>query len=640
MDISKYLKESFNINLSKQQLKTTNHVDGPAIILAVAGSGKTTSLVARTGNLILNHNIDPEKIYTMTFSKASAKDMESRFNELFSEQIKRRAHFSTIHSFAYKIVSYVFRKKRRKLCLIEEDNKKGFNISKFSIISSAYLKYNKEYPTEDKIETIITQISYIKNRMIPFIDLKDDMADIQNFKKIYKYYQVEKNKLCLMDFDDLLIYTLKILQGSRTLLNFYRNKFSHIQVDEFQDTSPVQFEIIKLIAYPKNNLFVVGDDDQGIYSFRGTEPEIMLNFPSIYKDSKLYFMEENFRSTNNIVSISNKIIKNNKNRYKKNIFTNNKDFKNPIIKSFKDEKHQINYIIKSLKESDELSDTAILFRNNISSILLINYLNKNNLPFYIRDYKNKFFNHWVIKDLFAFINISKDPTDIDEFSKIYYKTNAYISKDIIDYTKDYISKNKENKMNIFDIMSTYPYIKQYTLFKIKDLKKDFKKLKTKSKDSIFYFIKNTLGYGDFLYKKSEANTDGPISIFQTLSILLEDANYIDEIPHKIEDFKLLLENNKNKRENSVVLSTIHSAKGLEFKRVFLIDLVENSFPTYNSIKSFHKLNNPKELEEERRLFYVGITRAKESLTICSLEKRANKDVDQSRFIDEIKNKNL
>ncbi|MBZ2174227.1 ATP-dependent helicase [Schnuerera sp. xch1] len=616
------------MNLSKEQKKAIYHTNGPALILAVPGAGKTTVLIHRTANLIINYNISPEKILSITFSKSSAKDMKDRFNKLYGNISKMPVRFSTIHSFSYSLIrEYAFKNKIRYI-LIEDQKKK---LNKFNILKKIYFSTNNDYISEEKLEALINSIGYIKNMLItPREFLSKSKIEIKNFKDIFEKYESYKRDNKLIDFDDMLTLSLKILQNDMYILDKYRSKYEYIQVDEGQDTSKVQMEIIKLLSQPKNNLFIVADDDQSIYGFRGAYPMGLFEFNKIYDNSKIFYMEQNYRSTKNIVSVCNKFIKKNTLRYSKNIFTQN-SFLEPInIVKVNTLEDQYEFIINGLKNSN-YNNTAILYTNNISSIGIIEYLQRNNIPFYMKDTKIKFFNHWIVQDIIHFFILSQDNSNIESFKNIYFKMNGFISKKQLNYIK-----TLNHNQSIFNKLLDIPGITQFYRKNFLDLKLAFKKLsKMKPLDAINHIEKN-LGYEDYL--KESCMKFG--HTFDTLRTIL---NYTKIIASKTKDFNDFIERLKYLQylctqskgvKEGITLSTIHSAKGLEFERVYIIDLVEGDFPTISSIDAFNR-GNIEALEEERRLFYVGMTRAKNHLILLTIDNKNSKKMEVSRFLKEL-----
>lgn len=338
------------MNLSIEQEEAINHLNGPALVLAVPGAGKTTVLIHRTKELINKHGTNPDRILSITFSKASALDMKDRFMNIFPDLPHNLVKFSTIHAFCFSLIrefSYINKTTYR---LIEDDKNQ---LNKYSLLKKIYLDLNKDYITEEKLDSLLNSIGYIKNMMIsPEEFLKNNKTDIERFLDIYKIYDDYKRKNNLIDFDDMLTISLEILYDNKYLLDKYRKKYDYFQLDEGQDTSNVQLTIIKLLAHPNNNLFIVADDDQSIYGFRGASPKSLLEFNKNYTNGKLFFMEKNYRSTKNIVSICNKFIKTNKLRYNKEISTDN-NYLEPInIVKVKNMIDQYKILMNDLKNQD------------------------------------------------------------------------------------------------------------------------------------------------------------------------------------------------------------------------------------------------------------------------------------------------
>ncbi len=616
------------MNLSNEQKKAIAHVNGPALVLAVPGAGKTTVIIHRTANLILKHKISPDRILSITFSRASAKDMKERFYRIYKDAFSLPVHFSTIHSFSYSLIREYAYKNNIRYTLIENMEKE---INKINILKSIYQSINGSIITEEKLENLINYIGYIKNMLIsPEEFVSQFKVDIKNFKEIFYAYEKYKILNRFIDFDDMLTLTLDILRKDKHLLYKYRNKYDYIQVDEGQDTSKAQMEIIKILAHPKNNLFIVADDDQSIYSFRGAYPKGLFELTKTYKDCKVFYMEQNYRSTNNIVTVCNKFIKNNTMRYNKNIFTENPYLEPITIVKVKYPEEQYHYLIEELKKHETEGDIAILFRNNLSSIGVIEYLERNNIPFYMWDKKLRFFNHWVIKDILDFFMLAINETDIASFENIYYKMKGFISKKQLNYIK-----TLDNTTPIFDRLLSIPGLNNFYRNNFLELKLDFKKLSKMAPYEGIYHIEKNLGYKDYLKEASSKfyhNFDTLIKMVDYLKIIAQNTENLKEFLERLEYLEFLCSQPK-KINNSIFLSTIHSAKGLEFNRVYMIDLLDEEFPTSSSIDAF--LNGDfHPLEEERRLFYVGMTRAKKHLTLVTVDNKED-GIRPSRFIEEI-----
>ena len=616
------------MNLSKEQEKAANHVRGPALVLAVPGAGKTTVLIHRTVNLILNHNINPARILSITFSRASANDMKKRFINNYSDITSAPINFSTIHSFCFSLIREYAYMEKIKYTLIEDNSNQ---LNKYNLIKQIYLEINKAYITEEKLETLLNSIGYIKNMMITVDEfVKDNKPDIENFKVIYNTYEKYKRDNNLIDFDDMLTTTLEILLNNSYILEKYQSKYDFVQVDEGQDTSKAQMEIIKLISSPKNNLFIVADDDQSIYGFRGAYPKGLFNFNKSYSNGKLFFMEQNYRSSKNIVSVCNQFIKKNTLRYNKNISTEN-GFVEPIsivkVNSITD---QYIYLVDLLKNRD-FSNSCILYRNNLSAIGVIEFLERNSIPFYMRDTNLRFFNHWMVQDIINFMVFAQDTSNIKIYESIYYKKKGYISKKQINY-----AKTLNYDQSVFDRIMDFPGINSFYKTTLRQLKLDFKRLSNLSPAEAIGFIEDKLEYERYLKENSMKfgyTYDSLKVILYYLKLIANKSNSLDDLLERLSYLKSLCHNSKDTK-NAITLSTVHSAKGLEFDRVYMIDLVDGDFPSSSSIEAFEK-GKFDLIEEERRLFYVGMTRAKYDLSLITMNSMGGREVKPSRFLSEL-----
>lgn len=616
------------MHLSIEQERAIQHKEGPALVLAVPGAGKTTVLIHRTVNLILNHKVSPERILSITFSKASAKDMKERFNKMFLDLSPIQVQFSTIHSFCFSLIREYAYINKIKYTLIEEEKNQ---LNKYNVIKKIYFAANEDYITEEKLESLLNSIGYIKNMMLTVDEfLKNNKSDIENFKTIYNTYEKYKRDNNLIDFDDMLTTALEILESNKYILEKYRAKYDFIQVDEGQDTSKVQMEIIKLLASPENNLFIVADDDQSIYGFRGAYPKGLLNFNKIYSNGKLFFMEQNYRSSKNIVSVCNQFIKRNTLRYNKNISTDN-NFIEPInIVKVNSIAEQYKYLVEDLKNR-ELSRCCILYRNNLSSIGIIELFERHKIPFCMRDVKVRFFNHWLIQDIINFIIFSQDTSNMSIYENIYYKKRGYISKKQINY-----AKTLNYSLSVFDRIMDFPGISNFYKSILKELKLDFKKLSKMSPSDAINFIEYDLEYEKYL-KENSMKFGYTYDVLKTtiyfLKIIANNTNNLNELTNRLKYLEYLCKSSKNVKD-AITLSTVHSAKGLEFDRVYMIDLVDGDFPSISSIEAVEK-GKYELIEEERRLFYVGMSRAKYHLSLITLNNLGGKSVEPSRFLLEL-----
>lgn len=607
---------------SKQQKQAIKHLDGPALVLAVPGSGKTTVLLQRVYNLI-SQGVDPKSLLIMTFSKSQAVDMQVKFKKKYG---LNSVTFSTIHSFTYSIIRWKKKIDNKKVSLIESSD----TFNKYKIIDSLYYQVNKTKISEDDLEEYFRVSGYIKNTLLSYKDYKKLYGkSIKNFEKIYESYESFKFQNNLIDFDDMLVQALKILQTSPEILKALQDRFKYIQIDEGQDTSLVQFKIISLIASPQNNLFIVADDDQSIYGFRGADARQLLDFKSKYPDAKIYLMEDNFRSTKYIVDMSKKLILNNHIRYNKNLISANSLGDNINIINAKNTKIQSKFVIREARKLIKKGENvAILFRNNLSAINLLNYLEDSD-EFYIKDGKINFYNHFILNDMKNILNFAKDQGDLKTFELIYYKLNMYLKKDFISQLKVI-----GHHSNLLDSLQECDGINRFYLEKIDLLRYYLYKInKSKFKDAIKIIFRD-LGYSDYLEELSRRLKNPIITykrIIDCISNLGDEINDLFEFEKKLKKIATLQKNHSSNLA-PITLSTIHGSKGLEYDNVFIIDLIEDEFPSAFSLKSDTSSGM---LEEERRLFYVGMTRARKNLKLITIKNLFDLKTSPSMFIKEL-----
>ncbi|NRT88964.1 ATP-dependent helicase [Clostridium beijerinckii] len=593
--------ESKKIKYTPQQMQAIFHANGPALVLAVPGSGKTTTIIGRIGHLILNHNVNPKNILAITFSKASALDMRKRFKNIFGDMARDDLRFSTIHAFANMVVSSYNRKFNKNLVLL-----KSWQIN--YIIKDIYKDIFKEEASEDKLEPYITGISYIKNKMLSKDDIEkyEGKTDLDEIGIILDRYDELKREKNWYDYDDMLELCLGILKENRVTLEFLREKYKYILLDEGQDTSKLQFEIIKLLIQPKNNIFIVADDDQTIYDFRGACPEQLLEIRSFLPNIKTYFMEQNFRSTKEIIGVANNVIRNNKSRYDKTMFTNKKESgKSVDLIYLEDTQEQSKYIVEHIINKE--NGIALLYRNNLSAIPVANILHKSGIKFYINNYKTNFFNHWIVKDIMYIIRLINDSSDVEALSNIYYKIKTYLNKNMINrlvsldiYGEDvfeYIIDNFELKGHVYDRILT--------------LKICFEEARKKKVGKGIKDILSQIDYTEYIEKMPDKSSVFNEIISTIIEVLCGVDNY-SEANEKILELREIIEASTNNIDSNIFLSTFHGSKGLEFNEVYLLNILDSVIP---AVKKTNIEKNKEEVEADRKLFYVGLTRAKNKLKI-------------------------
>ena len=614
------------MKFTSQQVDAIKHFEGPALILAVPGSGKTTVLLNRILNLIKNHNIDPSEIISITFSKSQGIDMEKRFLAQ-NPEFRGKITFKTIHAFCYEIVRNYMKLKNIKKTLIEGNNE--FN--RILILKRVYYQKNYKKLSDEEINDFFSIYDYTKNKMYDFEGYLRKNHFISNrslMLKLYNLYDEIKIQNNFMDFNDLLILANEYISTDKKLLKALKNRYKFFQIDEGQDTSTLQFEIIRKIVFPENNVFIVADDDQSIYSFRGASPENLLNFKNIYPNSKIFFMDKNFRSTKNIIKISNKIIQGNKIRYEKSSKHTTEENSQIMLFKVKNSTIQARELVNKISEINPNETIGVLYRNNISSLYVAEMLKNNDIDFFVKENKFDFYSNRILNDVKNILLFSEDTTDLEVFKRIYFKLNAYIKKDFI--TK---LEYKPYNQCVLESLLDLDKLNDFYLNKFTSLRNDFKRLKRMKMEDKIDCILYELGYGDYLDNFNDFSNLNYNLIFDLIKYLSKDLKTFDEFIEKLDNLKELLKNASSSKSN-ISISTIHSSKGLEYDNVFIIDLIDGEFPQKSILNSFDE----KLLEEERRLFYVAMTRARKRLFLYTIKERNNLPVEPSIFYNELKNK--
>ena len=615
------------MKFTSQQVDAIKHFEGPALILAVPGSGKTTVLLNRILNLIKNHNIDPSEIISITFSKSQGIDMEKRFLAQ-NPEFRGKITFKTIHAFCYEIVRNYMKLKNIKKTLIEGNNE--FN--RILILKRVYYQKNYKKLSDEEINDFFSIYDFTKNKMYDFEGYLRKNHFISNrslMLKLYNLYNEIKIQNNFMDFNDLLILANEYISTDKKLLKALKNRYKFFQIDEGQDTSTLQFEIIRKIVFPENNVFIVADDDQSIYSFRGASPENLLNFKNIYPNSKIFFMDKNFRSTKNIIKISNKIIQGNKIRYEKYSKHTTEENSQIMLFKVKNSTIQARELVKRISEINPNETIGVLYRNNISSLYIADILKNNDIDFFVKENKFDFYSNRILNDVKNILLFSEDTTDLEVFKRIYFKLNAYIKKDFI--TK---LEYKPYNQCVLESLLDLDELNDFYLNKFTSLRNDFKRLKRMKMEDKIDCILYELGYEDYLDNFNDFSNLNYNLIFDLIKYLSKDLKTFDEFIEKLDNLKELLKNASSSKSN-ISISTIHSSKGLEYDNVFIIDLIDGEFPQKSILNSFDE----KLLEEERRLFYVAMTRARKRLFLYTIKERNNLPVEPSIFYNELKNKN-
>ncbi|WP_099188561.1 ATP-dependent helicase [Tepidibacter mesophilus] len=609
-------------SLNKNQSIAVNHFKGPCMVIAGPGSGKTRVISYRINNLVQNLKVRPENILAISFTKASSVEMKERSMKLFSNSLINRVNFGTFHSVFFRILRGF---KNYQLDSILDENKKIYTIK--NILKSMDVE---NYQEEDVIKGIVNEISFLKNELLNPNDFDSCVVSNDEFLKIYSMYENYKSDMKKIDFDDMLIHTYSLLKEDEYILNLVRKKYEYILVDEFQDINKVQFEVLKMISTPSNNIFVVGDEDQSIYGFRGARPDFLLEFKSYFANSKYIVLDLNYRSTDAIIKTSNKLIRNNNNRYNKVIKSvkGNGDgilFLSP--EDSEDEARKVgSLIIENVNKNNmSYSDFSVIYRTNIQSRAIVDVFMDMNIPFAIRDTVVSIYDHWVSKDIISYLNVALYRGLNDELSRIINKPFRYISKESIKIAMadgDFLT-NIKTKANL----------NKWQIKTIEDLELDLDYISRISPKDAISYIRTSLEYDRYLIEYCQKRKIKTTGLFEILNELEGGAsnyktvdNYLDHISKVKEE---ILNQKKDDDKNKVILTTIHSAKGLEFKNIFVIGVIEGVIPHEKSIEG------KDDIEEERRLLYVAMTRAMDKLHVSSPQYKYGKKAFVSRFMEEI-----
>ncbi len=608
------------IQLNDAQKEAVNHNEGAMLVLAGPGSGKTTIIALRIENLIKNHNVNSNRILVISFAKSSAIDMEERFRTLTN--IQSKVNFGTFHSIFFRIIRECYGYTVKSVINEFEKN----NLLK-NIANQIGLEYDDE---EEFFKNVNSELTLVKNELIDienYNSINFSNGDFSSLYKMYEEYKEEKNKI---DFDDMLSKCYEALTTNPHLLRRWQSMFDYILIDEFQDINLVQYKCIRLLTENNKNIFAVGDDDQSIYRFRGAKPEIILNFVKDYDDCKKVILNINYRSTDEIINLSNKIISENNARYEKVIKGTESTYKYPVMVNYKDvydESSKVAERIRTLiyEKNVPPEEIAVIFRTNIQAVSVLESLQDLNIPFVLKDTVPSIYNHFIAKDILAYLKLSLNNCDKESFKRVVNKPKRFISKNM----QEKITELGGNCLNnIYKIDGA----RKFELENIEGMQFYLNAVKKRKPYDAIRYIRNSVGYDDYvheycIYKKIKSkNLFDVLNEFMEASKKFESINDFVDYCQKQVDNDIV--NDKQKDVEGVVLTTYHSVKGLEFEVVFLISLVEDVLP-YELCKTHD------EIEEERRLFYVGLTRAKKELYLSTVEKRYEKEVSKSIFLDNL-----
>ena len=616
--------------LNESQRKAVEHVDGPCMVLAGPGSGKTRVITYRIANMIVNKNIPAARILAISFTKNSSMEMKNRAFKICNDPRINKVTFGTFHAVFFRILKYFGRYDMNSI--LDEKTKR---ITIKSILKNLKVENGED---DETVGQVINEISFVKNELMDKRDFESEVLTKDEFINTYNMYDEYKEQVRKIDFDDMLLRTYELLSTNKQALEMVRNVYKYILVDEFQDINKVQFEVLKLMSNPNNNIFVVGDEDQSIYGFRGARPDFLLQFEEIFTGTEKILLDMNYRSQKEIIDVSNKLIQTNMSRYDKTIKCNRGAggiVKYLIPNDSEDEAIQIGKeILEEIKKDYvEYSDFAVIYRTNIQSRALVDVFMDMRIPFTIKDSIVTIYDHWAARDILSYLKISVRQNTNEDWIRIINKPFRYVSRDNINQVKD----EKDFVNGLITKCNLHP--KQVKT--INDLDIDIGYLKHQCPQDAISYIRTTLEYDKYILDycmNRKIKTNGLIEILNEIESSASNFDTIEEYLTHIEKVKEeLSQNHHNKELDGVVFTTMHSAKGLEFRYVYIIGINEGTIPHEKSYDIDDEVKKLEQIEEERRLMYVGMTRAEESLCLSSPINKYGKKAFKSRFLDEIKN---
>lgn len=607
------------MDFNERQKEAVQHKNGPMMVLAGPGSGKTAVIAGRLQNL-LNAGTAGNRILVVTFTRAAAAEMRQRFLKESGREYSEIT-FGTFHSIYYNILRASDRQARPEV-LSERDKLKLLK----EILSHIFPDSDAE--AELPAQTA-REISLLKGSGTSLENFYSSVLPSETFRKACRIYEDWKKENRLLDFDDIIVRCYELFCSRPEVLQKWQQRFQYFLIDEFQDISPLQYKIIRMLARPCNNLFIVGDDDQSIYRFRGANPDIMLHFPKDYPDCRTVNLNVNYRSHPEILDAAGRLICHNKKRYKKELKAEKEEGGQVLFAEFKDPREECSNLAQKLRKAHEkgeaYEDMAVLFRTNSGCREAIEQLMAWHVPFTAADILPCVYDHWICKDLLAYMRIAAGEKNRALFLQIYNKPNRYFSRDAF-----------RDPVITFDLLYDYYEDKDWMCDRVETMQNDLAMLKKLPPYGAVIYIRKQIGYEQYLSEYAGKHHIQKEELFQILDELAESArNYksLQEWTDAMDRYRDRLQEEKKQKSDTdarkgVMISTLHASKGMEYNSVYILDVNEGIIPYKKAVLSA-------DMEEERRMLYVGMTRAKEDLHIYSVRERYDKRIEPSRFICEI-----
>lgn len=605
--------------LHPNQIHAISHGTGPMLVLAGPGSGKTTVIIQRIRRLTEKMGVSPYRILVITFTKAAAEQMKTRYAAL---QGKTGVMFGTFHSIFFRIL--------RQACgysleqVLSEDERRN---TMQKLVTEARISVQDQ---EEYIQQFFSQYSLMKNQLQDVSDFMPEGLPKDEFVALTKKFDGWKRRNEKIDFDDMLTECYEVLSQDEKTRKMWQDRFDYILVDEFQDVNRAQYACLQMLAAPKNNLFVVGDDDQSIYGFRGASPSFMLDFPKDFPGTEKVFLDVNYRCSGRIIRLASQVIGTNMSRYEKNI-KGDRDLGERInVFVAKDSGEEAELIAQKiarlLEEGMPIEEIAVIFRTNIQGGAFARALFRRGIPYHLRDGGFHLYDHWIARDLAAYLFLAENRDSDASLLRIVNKPKRYISKDLL-------AEAEQMPYGLLRSLHVCPSLQKWQAEHLESLEEDLRQIQKRKPYEALRYVRKVVGYDEYL-------SDYAVYRKASLSNMIENADEITETAkgtesgtefvRKMEELSRQMKEQSKQKGNThgVTLTTFHGAKGLEFGAVFLPSLAEGIIP-------YEKGRKGSALEEERRLFYVGLTRTKDRLFLSFTENRYEKPLKPSRFLMEM-----
>lgn len=609
------------MSLNHAQTEAVAHNKGPCMVLAGPGSGKTLTIAKRIEYLIMKHKVRPEEILVITFTKYAAWEMKNRTRSICGPS-SYAVTFGTFHGIYYGILKWAYRLNQSNLLSDEEK----YRILREILPGIDWDQEPEADEEKDYLQELAIEIGNVKNNCMDIEEYEPVKYTTEKFRKLYRTYEETKKKYRKIDFEDMLIQCRDLFMKRPDILKKWQEKFQYILVDEFQDVNQAQYDVVRMLAAPQDNLFVVGDDDQSVYGFRGAKPGIMKEFMKDYPTARQILLDVNYRSSGYIVKGALRVIGNNKIRFEKKIEAFRKPDETVHVQEVKDPVQEAEYVLERIREYREkgvsYTEMAVLYRTNVDARAMSELMTEYQIPFVMKEHLNNIYEHFIALDMISYLRLSQGEYDRKYFLQIANRPNRYLTRESM----------KTGNVS-YESLRRYYRDKDWMVDRIDQLEWDMKMICDKTPYAAIQYIRKRMGYDEFLKEYAAYRKISSEDLFAVLEEIWQNSKgygTIKEWFEHIESYGKMLkeQNKKNGEKEGVNLMTMHAAKGLEFDTVFVIEANEGSCP-------YKKATADEEIEEERRLFYVAMTRAKRKLVISYVKEKNGKDLLPSRFVSEL-----